>query len=112
MNKILIAFLCCAFILCNNLSLAKTTYEMTFFTSSSCHWCDRFEKEILNDPEVKEALKDVTIYKLDVSDRKAQDNGVRVTPYLLFSKNGKVIGHLIGYYDKTTFLLQLKAILI
>jgi thioredoxin-related protein len=112
MNKILIVVLCCVFILYSNISMAKTTYEMTFFTSSSCHWCDRFEKEILNDPDVINALKDVTIYKLDVTDHKAQENGVRVTPYLLFSKNGKKIGHIIGYVDKTEFLRQLELILI
>ena len=91
-------------------AIAQSKTEMIYISSKSCVYCVKLEKEVLNDSEVKLAMKDIVIKKADINDRVARDYHVRVVPYVIFLKNEKVVKVFVGYVGKQQFLQMLKDI--
>jgi thioredoxin-related protein len=85
--------------------------EMTYIYSSNCHWCDRFNAEVLQDPEVKILMKDITVRKLDLYDPAADMYGPRAVPYIIFRKNGAIVKKFVGYVTKEQFITIVKEVI-
>lgn len=114
MNKFikisLIAVLCIFVLTMLTRAIAQSRTELIYISSKSCVYCVKLEKEVLNDAEVKLAMKDILIKKADINDRVARDYNVRVVPFGIFIQNEKVVKVFVGYVDKQKFLEMLKDI--
>lgn len=126
MKKIIMFFL---IIIVNFSLMARTDYReiiktfeqaklfgkniVIIFNAEWCEWCKKMERETFSDPEVKKALKDYLILRLDYDNNKIMRkkyglNGVPCTIFI--NSNLQEIDRIIGYLPPEKFLKEIKRI--
>lgn len=92
-------------------ALKEGKIRVYFFTAAHCRYCKKMEREVLQDAEVIEALKEgFTVTRVDL-DRAKNLTGfdVTMTPTFIFvSPSGETIYKVPGSWNKEDFLVILK----
>ncbi|MEQ1822198.1 MAG: thioredoxin family protein [Fimbriimonadaceae bacterium] len=91
------------------LTAAKTKPILAVFGTSWCHYCKQLDEETLSDSDVKAALQNWEVVKVDAEStegrKMAEKYGVSGFPTLVFLKpNGDVVQAASGFVPKEVFL--------
>ena len=103
----------------NDLPAAMTVAEeqkkpvLINFWTPSCYWCVKMDREVMQDPAVKEAMSRYVLLRVDTSRRGSEElvrrYGIYGTPgFVVLSPEGEVLAVSVGYMPKEKFLTFLR----
>jgi len=88
---------------------------MLVFETDWCTWCDRMEREVFTDPNVRSALQGLVVLKLDAEgdgERLAARYGVDSYPTIVFvNGDGEEVDRILGYLPPGEFVTASRRIL-
>ena len=87
---------------------------MLVFETDWCTWCDRMEREVFTDPNVRSALQGLVVLKLDAEgdgERLAARYGVDSYPTIVFvNGDGEEFDRILGYLPPGEFVTESRRI--
>jgi thioredoxin-related protein len=87
---------------------------MLVFETDWCTWCDRMEREVFTDPNVRSALQGLVVLKLDAEgdgERLAARYGVDSYPTIVFvNGDGEEVDRILGYLPPGEFVTESRRI--
>jgi thioredoxin-related protein len=87
---------------------------MLVFETDWCTWCDRMEREVFTDPDVRSALEGLLVLKLDAEgdgERLAARYRVDAYPTIVFvNGDGEEVDRILGYLPAGEFVTESRRI--
>jgi thiol:disulfide interchange protein DsbD len=95
---------------------SKNKTVLIEFYAKWCESCNRLKKDVFNNPDIKEKLKNFELFEVDITEIDSQKEklmksfGIFGPPAIVFLKNQKELKKIIGYVTKKNFENILKTL--